>query len=148
MWHHRAICRLWGAGDNPLPLVLVADVAAALVRMLEAPGVEGESFNLVADPCLNGREYISELERAAKVKLDAEAMSISKLYLTDMLKWLVKMLIRHPERRRPSYRDWESRTQLARFDCSKAKQVLNWRPVSDRNEMIQRGIVEPVTDVQ
>jgi predicted dehydrogenase/nucleoside-diphosphate-sugar epimerase len=142
MWHHGAICRLWGDGENPLPLVLVKDVAAALVRMLDAPGVEGESFNLVADPCLNGREYISELERAARVKLDVRPTAIGKLYFADMVKWFVKVLIRHPERRRPSYRDWESRTQIARFDCSKAKQVLNWRPVSDRDEMVRRGIVE------
>jgi len=47
---------------------LVKDAPTALVRMLDAPNVEGDSFNLVADPCLNAREYISELERAAKVK--------------------------------------------------------------------------------
>jgi predicted dehydrogenase/nucleoside-diphosphate-sugar epimerase len=148
MWHHGAICRLWGRGDNPLPLVLVADVATALVRMLDAPDIEGESFNLVADPCLSGQAYIAELERAAKVKLDARPISVGKFYFADMLKWFVKVLIRHPERRRPSYRDWESRTQLARFDCSKAKRVLNWQPVSDRNELIQRGIVEPANEFQ
>jgi nucleoside-diphosphate-sugar epimerase len=116
--------------------------------MLDAPDIEGESFNLVADPCLSGQAYIAELERAAKVKLDARPISVGKFYFADMLKWFVKVLIRHPERRRPSYRDWESRTQLARFDCSKAKRVLNWQPVSDRNELIQRGIVEPANEFQ
>ena len=28
-----------------------------------------------------------------------------------MMKWVVKVAVRHPERRLPSYRDWESRTQ-------------------------------------
>jgi nucleoside-diphosphate-sugar epimerase len=148
MWHHGAICRLWGSGENALPLVLVEDVAAALVRMLDAPNLEGESFNLIADPCLSGREYITELERAAKVKLDVRPTAMGKFYLADMVKWIVKVLIRHPERRRPSYRDWESRRQLARFDCSKAKRVLNWQPVSDRDEMIRRGIVELMNDIQ
>jgi nucleoside-diphosphate-sugar epimerase len=148
MWHHGAICRLWGDGQNPLPLVLVEDVAAALVRMLDAPNLEGESFNLIADPCLSGREYITELERAAKVKLDVRPTTSSKFYFADMVKWFIKVLIRHPERRRPSYRDWESRTQLARFDCSKAKRILNWQPVSDRDEMVRRGIIEPANEVQ
>ena len=31
MWSYDAICQLWGQGRNPLPLVLAADVAAALV---------------------------------------------------------------------------------------------------------------------
>jgi nucleoside-diphosphate-sugar epimerase len=148
MWHHGAICRLWGDGNNPLPLVLVEDVAAGLVRLLDAPSVEGESFNFVADPCLSAREYMTELERAAGVKLDVQPTAIGKFYLTDMIKWMIKLLIRHPERRRPSYRDWESRTQRAVFDCSKAKRVLNWQPTSDRNEVVRRGIVEPVVEVQ
>jgi nucleoside-diphosphate-sugar epimerase len=31
---------------------------------------------------------------------------------------------------------------------AKAKRVLNWQPVSDRDEMIRRGIVEPANGVQ
>jgi len=42
----------------------------------------------------------------------------------------------------PSYRDWESRTGRAFFDCSAAKTVLGWRPVEDRDEMVRRGIEE------
>jgi predicted dehydrogenase/nucleoside-diphosphate-sugar epimerase len=148
MWHHGAICRLWGDGNNPLPLVLVEDVAAGLVRLLDVSGVEGESFNFIADPCLSAREYMAELEHAAGVKFDVRPTAIAKFYLADMVKWLIKLLIRHPERRRPSYRDWESRTQRAGFDCSKAKRVLDWRPTSDRNEIIRRGIVEPVVEAQ
>jgi predicted dehydrogenase/nucleoside-diphosphate-sugar epimerase len=149
MWHHgAAVCRLWGDGSNPLPLVLVEDVAAALIKLLDAPNVEGESFNLVADPCLSGRDYIAELDRAAQVKLDVRPTAIGKFYLADMIKWLIKVLIRHPERRRPSYRDWESRTQRAVFDCSKTKRILNWQPTSDRSEIVRRGIVEPLAEAQ
>ena len=50
-----------------------------------------------------------------------------KFYLADAAKWLVKRAIRHPDRRRPSYRDWESRTQRARYDCSKARRLPNDR---------------------
>jgi len=89
---------------------------------------------------------LSEFTRAAELKFDVRPTSVAAFYLADMVKWGVKVLVRHPERRRPSYRDWESRTQRAAYDCSKAKRVLNWRPVTDREELIRRGIVEPVRE--
>ncbi len=73
MWHHGAICRLWGDGNNPLPLVLVEDVAAGLVRLLDAPGVEGESFNFVADPCLSARDYIRKVLSRRCGEMDHQA---------------------------------------------------------------------------
>jgi hypothetical protein len=57
-----------------------------------------------------------------------------------MFKWLVKVAVRFPERRRPSYRDWESRTQKACFDASAAKTMLGWQPEEDRARFIQKGI--------
>ena len=49
MWSWNAVCQIWGQGRNPLPLVLVEDVAQALVAASMPNGIEGESFNLVAD---------------------------------------------------------------------------------------------------
>jgi nucleoside-diphosphate-sugar epimerase len=64
-----------------------------------------------------------------------------------MFKWVVKVAVRHPERRVPSYRDWESRTGQAVFDSSAAKTILGWRPVCDREELIRQGIEEPFREV-
>jgi nucleoside-diphosphate-sugar epimerase len=64
----------------------------------------------------------------------------------DMMKWMVKIAVRHPERRMPSYRDWESRTAQAGFDCTAAKTVLGWKPVSERDAMVEQGIEEPVRE--
>ena len=36
MWSHDAVCQLWGQGRNPLPLVLVEDVATALLTAMDA----------------------------------------------------------------------------------------------------------------
>ena len=58
MWSFDAVCQLWGRGRSPLPLVLVEDVASALVAALDAPGIEGESFNLVAESELTARDYL------------------------------------------------------------------------------------------
>ena len=145
-WWSDAVCEIWGEGRNKLPLVLVEDVAAALIRTMQADGIEGQSFNLVADPFLSAQEYLDELDRAGKMKIQRHATSIFKFYRDDMLKWLVKVAVRHPERRMPSYRDWESRTAKAVFDCSAAKTVLGWKPTSDRSELIQEGIVDPLKE--
>jgi hypothetical protein len=64
-----------------------------------------------------------------------------------MLKWMVKVLVRHPEHRRPMYRDWETRAGGALFDCTAAKTLLDWQPVSERSELVRLGIAEPYREV-
>ena len=113
MWSHDAVCQLWGQGRTPLPLVLVEDVASALVAALDTSGIEGESFNLVAESELTAWDYLTALEVWTGVEFQKIPTPLWKFYLTDIAKWLVKRAIRHPDRRRPSYRDWESRTQRA-----------------------------------
>jgi nucleoside-diphosphate-sugar epimerase len=140
MWSHDAVCQLWGEGRTPLPLVLVDDVARALVTALTVPAIEGESFNLVARSDLSAQDYLDALEQCMGVEFQRLPTSIWKFYINDVAKWLVKRVIRHPDRRRPSFRDWESRTQRAFYDCSKARKVLGWNPTDARDEIIRRGI--------
>jgi nucleoside-diphosphate-sugar epimerase/predicted dehydrogenase len=146
MWTASAVCRLWGRGENPLPLVLVEDVARALVAAAGADGVVGENFNLVGEPLLNAREYNAELEKAGGLKLDVRPTPILSFYCNDMVKWCAKVMVRHPERRLPSFRDWQSRAQRAAFDCGKAKRLLGWLPCADRGRMIEEGIAQPVRE--
>ena len=146
MWWHEAVCQIWGEGTNKLPLVLVEDVARALIAAMEKPGIEGRSFILVADPCLSAQEYLDELDHAGGMRVERRATPILQFYLLDMMKWVVKVAVRHPERRLPSYRDWESRTQRAYFDCTAAKTELGWNPVSERGELVRRGINEPLKE--
>lgn len=146
MWWHDAVCQIWGQGKNKLPLVLVEDVARGLIAAIDTPDLEGRSFNLVADPCLSAQEYLDELDRAGSMRVQRHATPILHFYLLDMLKWVVKVAVRHPERQMPSYRDWQSRTQQARFDCTAARTVLGWNPVSARAELVQKGIEEPLRE--
>jgi nucleoside-diphosphate-sugar epimerase len=146
MWWSDSVCQIWGDGTSKLPLVLVEDVATGLIHAMHVAGIEGRSFNLVADQCLSAQEYLDALDRAGKMKIQRHATPIGKFYRSDMLKWMVKVAVRHPERRMPSYRDWESRTGKAVFDCSAAKAVLGWNPTCDRSEVIRRGIVEPLKE--
>jgi len=145
-WGWESRCRLWGEGHNPLPIVLVDDVADALVSAIDAKVAVGESFNLVADPCLSAREYVEELEKALGGRIDVLPTSPWEFYAFEAFKWIVKWAVRHPGRERPSYRDWETRSLVARFDCSKAKRVLGWSPSADRDRIVREGIVEPALE--
>jgi predicted dehydrogenase/nucleoside-diphosphate-sugar epimerase len=151
MWWHDAVCQIWGEGRNKLPLVLVEDVASGLIAAIDTPEIEGRSFNLVADRFTNAhglsaQEYLNELDRVGGMRIQRYATPILQFYLLDMLKWLVKVAVRHPERQMPSFRDWKSRTQQARFDCTAAKTVLGWNPVNERGELVRKGIKEPLRE--
>jgi nucleoside-diphosphate-sugar epimerase len=143
MWPYHSVCTLWGKGDNRLPLVLVHDVADAIVRCIEVDGIEGEAFNLVAEPILTANDYLDELERATGFQIERNARPVWQAYATDVLKWAAKSLVRHPQRQRPSLKAWKSRAAAARFDCRKAKERLGWRPAQDRQVLIDQGIVAP-----
>jgi nucleoside-diphosphate-sugar epimerase len=135
------ICEVWGEGHNKLPLVLVGDVAAGLVNAINAPDIEGRSFNLIDAPLLTATEYLGELQRLTKYPLRVIPTPIARFYLSDLVKWVVKMAVRHPDRIRvPSYADWESRTQKAVFNCDQTRAELNWAPASNRQRMIDEGI--------
>jgi predicted dehydrogenase/nucleoside-diphosphate-sugar epimerase len=146
MWWNESVCQMWGAGKNKLALVLVEDVAVGLIAAMEKPGIEGRSFNLVSEPCLSAEEYLDELDRVGGIKIQRHATPILRFYLTDLMKWMVKVAVGHKERRFPSYRDWESRTQGAVFDCTAARTTLGWEPVRSRDELARRGIREPLKE--
>jgi nucleoside-diphosphate-sugar epimerase len=146
MWSWNSVCQVWGKGRNSLPLVLVEDVAQALVTALDQPGIEGESFNLVADSRLSALDYLQALEECTGSKFQRILTPPWKFYVVDVLKWMVKRAIRHPDQRKPSYRDWESRTQRAHYDCSKARKLLSWNPTDLKTEIVRRGIQLPALE--
>jgi predicted dehydrogenase/nucleoside-diphosphate-sugar epimerase len=146
MWWHDAVCQTWGAGENKLPLVLVEDVASGLISAMDAQGIEGRSFNLVGEPSLSAQEYLDELDRCGGFRVQRHATPIFKFYLIDLMKWAAKFALRVPDRQFPHYRDWETRTLKAPFDCTAAKKALGWKPVSDRDEFVRKGITEPVVE--
>ena len=146
-WNFDRVCQFWGQGTNTVPVVLVEDVASGLVLSMETPSIAGQSFNFIGDVVLTGREYVEELERYSGIKIDARPTPIASFYAGDFFKWLVKMAVRHPTRVRvPSYRDWLSNAHLAKYDCTESKEILGWRPETDRQKVIERGIHVPVDE--
>ena len=55
-------------------------------------------------------------------------------------------LIKHPNRKVPSYRDWDSRSHRARYDSTKTKDVLGWRPAGTKDKLIEEGIILAVRE--
>ncbi len=132
-------CIGWNLGRNPLPFVLVEDVASAIIAALRAPHIVGRSYNLVGDVRLTAREYLAALAQALRRPLQFHPKFPAALYLEDLGKWSIKALTgrRAPL---PSLRDIRSRGLMAKFDCSNTKRDLGWNPVSDRDVFIARAI--------
>lgn len=137
-YNHETHCLGWNQGSNPLPLVLVDDVADAILRALETPGIEGKTYNLVGDVRLTARDYVAALARATGRPLRYHPQPVLKIYAIELLKSVVKKLSgrRDPW---PSLRDLKSRGLVAGFDCSAEARELGWKPVGDRAEFLRRG---------
>ncbi|MCK5889227.1 MAG: NAD(P)-dependent oxidoreductase, partial [Methylococcales bacterium] len=146
MWHSETRMQFWGEGNTKLPLVLVEDVAEALVNALDASDIKGKSFNLIADPCLTGQEYIEACSQLSGTKIRAQTGSIRLFYLDDLVKNIIKYAIKHPKRKMPSYNDWDSRAHRAYYDCHATKEALSWNPVSDKEKIIEEGIAKPLSE--
>jgi nucleoside-diphosphate-sugar epimerase/predicted dehydrogenase len=145
-WPYSSVCCVYGDGNNPLPIVLVDDVADAMVRAMKIPTVAGQSYNLASTPCITANEYLDEFERQANIKLRRVFKSPASSYIESVLKWVIKSIGNDPDAAFPSYADFQSRTFAAKFDCTKAERQLGWSPVKDRETIICEGIHVPVTE--
>ncbi len=146
MFQSESRVQFWGDGNNKLPLVLVEDVADALVLVLDKAGIAGQTFLLTDEPLLSGREYTDIVSKETGTKLRAEPTPIWKFFMIDAFKEAAKNLIKHPNRKIPSYRDWDSRSHRARYDNTKTKQTLVWQPAGTKAKLIENGIVLAVRE--
>jgi nucleoside-diphosphate-sugar epimerase/predicted dehydrogenase len=136
--------QFWGDGTTALPLVLVDDVADALVRALDAPGIEGQTLLLTSPPLMSARDYVAAVAAHMHTRIDAQPRSAWRNWADDMFKELAKNAVRHPNRRWPSLHDWQCQSHSARFDARMTEQALGWKPAADRETLVARGIVEAV----
>lgn len=132
-------CLGWNRGDNPLPFVLAADVAEAIIRAIDAPNVVGKCLNLVGGVRLTAAEYVRELARVLERPLRYHPQSVYKLFVAEAAKHLVKLIIGRREPR-PTLYDLRSRGLLATFDCSDTTRLLGWEPTADRARFVTAGI--------
>jgi nucleoside-diphosphate-sugar epimerase len=133
-------CLGWNRGRNPLPFVLVEDVADAIAKLVEIgpPGVA--CFNLVGDVRLTARDYIQELGDALGRPLRFHPRPVAARYAMEWVKWLVKHATGRRDAAIPSYRDLASRGLVAQFDTSDVKAALGWRPEASKEAFIARTL--------
>ena len=144
MFHSDTRAQFWGNGDTKLPLVLVDDVAEGLALGMTAPGIEGQTFLLTDEPLLSAREYVAETSAASGTRIAAVVNPIWRFFALDAAKQAVKHLVRHPNRRLPSFRDWDSRAHRSRYDNRKTREALGWKPAGTREALVSAGIVSAV----
>lgn len=145
-WSYNSVCRLWGDGNHCMPLVLVDELADAMVKALSVPGIEGESYNLCSPPSLTANEYLDAFEAHAGITLKRIPTSSARYYAEALGKWVIKTIGRDPNAAVPSYGDWEGRSFAAPFDCRKAREELGWTPTEDHETLVREGVHVPVDE--
>lgn len=138
-WNNEQHIIGWNGGRNPLPFVLVEDVADAILLAVDAPEAPGKSYNLVGDvrPC--ARDYVALLRNATGRPFTYHPQSVDWLHAAEIFKWAIKRAT-GTRADLPSRRDFLSRGLNAHFDCIGAKRDLGWAPVSDRGTFVARAI--------
>jgi nucleoside-diphosphate-sugar epimerase len=131
-------CIGWNAGRNPLPLVLVEDVAAAIATLCRGEGWDLEAGNLVGDVRLAARDYIAALAAATGRPLRFRPERTRWLAAVEAGKWAIKRVGGRRAARTTLY-DLRSRGLAAAFDTTLEKDRLGWRPEADRARFLARA---------
>ncbi|MFN0007732.1 MAG: NAD-dependent epimerase/dehydratase family protein [Planctomycetota bacterium] len=142
LWTRDNHCVGWGAGEHPLPLVWVDDVADALARIVAHAGhdLDGKALNLCASPDLGAREFVFELARASGRSLHFHARPLVSSQLMEIGKWIVKTIGGRRDAEFPSWHDLRARSLSARIPSGTARAVLGWKPVDEREAFLDRTV--------
>ncbi|MGR3813640.1 MAG: NAD-dependent epimerase/dehydratase family protein [Cognatishimia activa] len=142
-WHGAGAVRIWGPGTNILPFVLIDDVADALVTMMDHDKAVGQSFNLIGDPMLSGRDYFAAIHKQLGAKISVSTGNLNVFWASDAVKYLLKRYaLGRKGAIRPSLADWKSRAHFSPFDNRQTKELLGWTPEPSRADFIRRAIKE------
>jgi predicted dehydrogenase/nucleoside-diphosphate-sugar epimerase len=140
-WHGAGAVRLWGDGKHNLPFVLADDISDGLIRMMETEAAIGESFNLIGEPMMTGRDYFDAINDALGARIHVSSGDLTAFYAADGVKFaLKKYVLRKKGLSRPSLQDWKSRAHYAQFDNTRPKEVLGWQPETDKAAFIEKAI--------
>ncbi|MDJ0658300.1 MAG: NAD-dependent epimerase/dehydratase family protein [Crocosphaera sp.] len=145
-WPYNSVCYPWGDGTNPLPIVLVDDVADAMVKAMKIPNIDGQSYNLASSPCITANDYLDEFEQESGLKFRRVRIPNWRYYLEAVLKWGIKRVGGDTDAAFPRYAELDGRSLAAMFDCSKAKRELDWSPVEDRTILLDKCVRLPVSE--
>lgn len=141
-------CNGWNAGTNPLPFVLVEDVASAIIAALDTDRdrLAGKALNLVGEVRWSARQYIDELNRATGRHIVFHGQSVGRLVADEWAKYAVKKMAGRAGVGKPSDRDLRSRGMVSPFDIAAEKALLGWQPCADEAHFRARAIAVHAPD--
>ena len=138
----------FGHGKNPLPCVLVDDVAQALLLAKDAPGIEGLTFNLAGDVRPTAAEFVSVLRERTRRNFRFYPRGMWRICGGELSRYLIKKAVKKPDNMMVPFRDLRGSSLATQLDCSLAKQKLGWKPVADREEFYRQAVdvfVRPIS---
>ncbi len=139
-WPSPTSCIGRGSGRTPIPFVLLKDVVQALLASMDAPNVEGMSFNLAGDVRLSAAEYVRIIAERTGRDFRFHPRGLATHQAIEIAKWVVKVLARKKENPFPSWHDLKSRTMARWIDNQLAKRHLGWLPANDRESFLDEAI--------
>lgn len=140
-WHGAGAVCIWGNGKNPLPFVLNEDVAAALILMAEVEGIEGQSFNLVGTQRLSAQDWFDAIADQTGTRIAVTQGNLTQFWMMDWVKYTLKRsVLGRKGLSRPLLVDWRSRAHLSAFSDHKARTMLGWAPVEDRQTFLSKAL--------
>lgn len=138
-WRDDTCCTIAGKGTNPLPFVLVEDVAAAFFAAKDAPDVAGRTFNLAGDVRPSALEMVRYMRERSRRDFRAYPQSLVQMYAMLWFKYLMKVAV-GKQGDRPSWLAVKCQTVRTQLDCSAAKKLLGWKPVSDLETFLREAV--------
>jgi nucleoside-diphosphate-sugar epimerase len=137
----------WGKGDNSQPFVLVQDVANAMALSLDIPDIEGQAFNLAGDVFISVREYVRLLAESSKRNFRYYPQNLIRLWIWKQLTSKIKQIAGRKIDGRSYYRNMLSSSKRSVINCSKAKQILGWKP-NDNLDYFKAEAIESYFNIQ
>ena len=132
---------IFGDGGSIMPLVYVDNVVDALVLAARRDEAIGRAYNIVDDDRITQRDYIARMGAALRRQQSTTYLPLGAVRVLAGGADLAKAALRGGKRSSPGMFSRISRSlQSVRYDTTRAKTELGWKPRIDFEEALRRVI--------